>query len=194
MRLRVRVWLVIAAINGALAVALGAFAAHGLAGRLDAHALDIFETGARYHMYHALALGLASLAMRGAATRMANWSAWFFLAGIVLFSGSLYLLALTSMRVVRLRDAVRRRVVPCGLGISCACRCKDKAMSGEHILVAGSGIAGLGAALAFGDGKRRVTLIDRDPPPPDGDAEEPFRTGSGAARRSFATAMSFSDV
>jgi uncharacterized membrane protein YgdD (TMEM256/DUF423 family) len=99
MWLRVRIWLVIAAINGALAVALGAFAAHGLSGRLDAHALTVFETGARYHMYHALALGLAALAMQGAASRMANWSAWLFFGGIVLFSGSLYLLALTSIHV-----------------------------------------------------------------------------------------------
>jgi 2-polyprenyl-6-methoxyphenol hydroxylase-like FAD-dependent oxidoreductase len=44
----------------------------------------------------------------------------------------------------------------------------------EHILVAGAGIAGLGAALALGDGRRRVTLVDRDPPPPEGDAEEAF--------------------
>ncbi|MDE2266776.1 MAG: DUF423 domain-containing protein, partial [Alphaproteobacteria bacterium] len=48
-------WLAVAALNGALAVLAGAFAAHGLEGRLDAHALDIFQTGARYHMYHALA-------------------------------------------------------------------------------------------------------------------------------------------
>lgn len=91
-----RSWLVIAAVNGALAVALGAFAAHGLADRLEARALAWFETGARYHMYHALALGLAALAMQGAAGRAARWSAWAFLAGIVLFSGSLYLLALTG--------------------------------------------------------------------------------------------------
>ena len=94
-----RIWLFIAAINGALAVAFGAFAAHGLTGRLDANALSIFETGARYHMYHALALGLTALAMQGAAARMANWSAWFFIAGIVLFSGSLYLLAFTSIHL-----------------------------------------------------------------------------------------------
>jgi uncharacterized membrane protein YgdD (TMEM256/DUF423 family) len=98
MRLRMRVWLVIAAINGALAVALGAFAAHGLTGRLDQHALGVFETGARYHMYHALALGLAALAMQGTAVQRANWSAWLFFAGIILFSGSLYVLALTSIQ------------------------------------------------------------------------------------------------
>lgn len=92
------VWLTIAAINGLLAVAAGAFAAHGLQGRLDAHALTIFETGARYHMYHALAMGLAAFAIRGSAAVPAQAAAGFFLAGIVLFSGSLYLLALTGLR------------------------------------------------------------------------------------------------
>lgn len=91
-----RAWLVIAALNGALAVALGAFAAHGLSGRIAPEALGWFETGARYHMYHALALGLSALAMQGEAVRAARWSAWAFTVGIVLFSGSLYLLALTG--------------------------------------------------------------------------------------------------
>jgi uncharacterized membrane protein YgdD (TMEM256/DUF423 family) len=91
-------WLAIAAINGGLAVASGAFAAHGLQGRLDAQALQTFETGARYHMYHALAIGLAALAMRDAAAGPAANAAGFFLAGILLFSGSLYLLALTGVR------------------------------------------------------------------------------------------------
>ena len=108
-------WLAVAAANGFLAVATGAFAAHGLEGRLDAAALQIFETAARYHMYHALALGLAALALRwvvsasgaggaGARSRVARRSAaaapWLFLAGIVLFSGSLYLLALTGIRAL----------------------------------------------------------------------------------------------
>jgi uncharacterized membrane protein YgdD (TMEM256/DUF423 family) len=80
------------ALNAALAVAAGAFAAHGLRERLDARALEVFETGARYHMYHALAMILAGLiAAKGAAT-----AGWIFQAGIVLFSGSLYLLALTG--------------------------------------------------------------------------------------------------
>jgi uncharacterized membrane protein YgdD (TMEM256/DUF423 family) len=93
-------WLTIAAINGALAVAAGAFAAHGLQGKLDAHTLAIFETGARYHMYHALAMGLAAFAIRGSAAVPAGAAAGFFLAGIVLFSGSLYLLALTGARML----------------------------------------------------------------------------------------------
>jgi uncharacterized membrane protein YgdD (TMEM256/DUF423 family) len=95
----VRIWLVIAALNGALAVAFGAFAAHGLSQQLDAHALGIFETGARYHMYHALAMGLAALAMQGSAARTATWSAALFLIGIILFSGSLYALAMTGKRM-----------------------------------------------------------------------------------------------
>src|SRR5213080_1684065 len=97
-RAGMNVWLLIAAINGFLAVAAGAFGAHALQGRLDAHALQVFETGARYQMYHALAMGLAALAMRGAAVTLATAAAAFFLAGIVLFSGSLFLLALTGTR------------------------------------------------------------------------------------------------
>jgi uncharacterized membrane protein YgdD (TMEM256/DUF423 family) len=93
-------WLLIAAINGGLAVAAGAFGAHGLQARIDAQALQVFETGARYHMYHALAIGLAALAMRDAAAGPAMSAAGFFLAGILLFSGSLYLLALTGVKAL----------------------------------------------------------------------------------------------
>jgi uncharacterized membrane protein YgdD (TMEM256/DUF423 family) len=91
-----RYWFFIAAIMGALAVLSGAFAAHGLSTRLSEGARAIFETGVRYHMYHALAIGLAALVMRGEAERKARLAAILFLAGIVLFSGSLYLLALTG--------------------------------------------------------------------------------------------------
>lgn len=91
-----RIWLFLAAINGFLAVACGAFAAHGLNARLSAHSLAIFETGARYHMYHALAMGLAALAIRAGAAKRARAAAILFLVGIVLFCGSLYALALTS--------------------------------------------------------------------------------------------------
>ncbi len=100
MRLRVNIWLVIGAVNGLLAVAAGAFGAHGLQGRIDAHALEIWETGARYQMYHALAIGLAAFAIRGASATAAQAAASFFLAGIVLFSGSLYVMALTGIRAL----------------------------------------------------------------------------------------------
>ena len=85
-----RLWLGIAAVNGALAVAAGAFAAHGLRARLGIDMLAAWETGARYHMYHALAMGLAAL-------WGSRWSSTFFLTGIVLFCGSLYALALSGL-------------------------------------------------------------------------------------------------
>jgi len=87
------------AINAALAVAAGAFAAHGLRARLEARALEVFETGARYHMYHALAMVLAGvIAARGVAG--AGTAGWIFQVGIALFSGSLYALALTDVKVL----------------------------------------------------------------------------------------------
>jgi uncharacterized membrane protein YgdD (TMEM256/DUF423 family) len=82
-----RLWLGIAAVNGALAGAAGAFAAHGLKAQLAPNLLATWETGARYHMYGALAMGMAALAG-------SRWSPAVFLAGIVLFCGSLYGLAL----------------------------------------------------------------------------------------------------
>ena len=93
-----RLFLGIGAISAGLAVALGAFAAHGLRARLSAEALQTFETGARYHMYHALALLAVAWAVTrwpGAATTAAGW---LFIAGTLLFSGSLYLLAITGVR------------------------------------------------------------------------------------------------
>jgi len=81
-----------------LGVALGAFGAHALKGRLSPEDLAIFETGVRYQMYHALALLLvASFWARGpsGASQLAGWA---FTVGIVLFSGSLYLMALAGYR------------------------------------------------------------------------------------------------
>jgi uncharacterized membrane protein YgdD (TMEM256/DUF423 family) len=95
-----RVFLGIGAISAGLAVALGAFAAHGLRARLSPEALQTFETGARYHMYHALAL----LAVAWAVTRWpgtaVSVAGWLFIAGTLLFSGSLYLLAITGARML----------------------------------------------------------------------------------------------
>jgi uncharacterized membrane protein YgdD (TMEM256/DUF423 family) len=81
------------ALNAALAVAAGTFAAHGLRERLDVRALEIFETAARYHMYHALAMMLAGVLAARAAGRL-------FLAGVVVFCGSLYALALADVKVL----------------------------------------------------------------------------------------------
>jgi uncharacterized membrane protein YgdD (TMEM256/DUF423 family) len=92
-----RRWLFLSAALGFLGVLLGAFAAHGLDSRLSPRMLANFETGARYQMYHALAMGLAAFAVRGRAARLANAAGFLFLIGILLFSGSLYVLALTGI-------------------------------------------------------------------------------------------------
>lgn len=81
----------------ALAVAAGAFGAHALAPRITPERLQTFETAVRYQMFHAL--GLLVLAMLDAGTREATWAGILFVAGVVLFSGSLYLLVLTGVRV-----------------------------------------------------------------------------------------------
>ena len=86
------------ALSGFVAVAAGAFGAHGLRERLSAEMLAVFETGARYQMYHALALlasGWAAARWPGAAPQISGWA---FFTGTILFSGSLYLLSLTGIR------------------------------------------------------------------------------------------------
>ena len=84
----------IAAISGALAVILGAFGAHGLKPHLEAYQLSIYEKGVQYQFYHSLALLVAGVleAQKGG-SKWLNYAGWLFLAGIVCFSGSLYLLA-----------------------------------------------------------------------------------------------------
>jgi len=93
-----RRWFFLASVTGGLGVLLAAFGAHALAARLEPHALATFETGARYQLIHALAMGLAALAARGAAERLAKRAALLFFTGILLFSGSLYGLALSGVR------------------------------------------------------------------------------------------------
>ena len=95
------IWILAAAINGLVAVAAGAAASHLFAD--DARRLALMDTGARYAMYHALALlTLAALAGAGkrATDRFLAIAAWLFIAGTVLFSGSLYLLAFTGVRAL----------------------------------------------------------------------------------------------
>lgn len=83
------------ALQAAAAVAMGAFAAHGLKEQLSPRALEIFEVGARYHMYAALATIVIGVAHeRGIASKVPGW---LMQAGIVLFAGSLYALALTGV-------------------------------------------------------------------------------------------------
>ncbi len=92
-----RGWIAVAAVNALLAVAAGAFGAHGLQERLEPKMLANYETGAKYHMYHALAMLIAAAAAAHVRSSLAGAACIAFMAGIVLFSGSLYVLALTGI-------------------------------------------------------------------------------------------------
>ena len=95
-----RTFMFIGALMGFVGVGLGAFGAHGLKGRLSAEMLAVFETGVRYQMYHALALlalGAMMSRLEGRAVVVAGWS---FTAGILIFSGSLYALALSGVTML----------------------------------------------------------------------------------------------
>lgn len=94
-----KLFLAVAAANGLLAVALGAFGAHGLKERLSAPMLSAYETAVQYHFYHTLALfGVAILIQRLGEKTLLLSSGYLFVAGMLLFSGSLYLLALGGPR------------------------------------------------------------------------------------------------
>jgi len=81
-----------------MAVALGAFAAHGLKSRLSGDMLNAFEVGVRYHMYHALALFAVAWATSRWPESHAPAAGWAFIVGIIVFSGSLYIMSLTGVR------------------------------------------------------------------------------------------------
>ncbi len=93
-----RLFLVLGAVLGFLGVAAGAFGAHGLRGRVTAELLAAYQTGARYHLIHALALILMGALAPRLSSRATAVSGWAFVIGVVVFSGSLYALALTGTR------------------------------------------------------------------------------------------------
>lgn len=95
---RTDVWLMLAVLNGLISVAAGAFGAHALKERLTPADLAVFETGARYQMYHALALLGVAMAARGSRPRAARAAGVCLVLGIALFSGSLYAIALAGWR------------------------------------------------------------------------------------------------
>ena len=93
-----RTFFLLGAVLGFLGVAFGAFGAHGLKNRLSPELLAVFETGVRYHMYHVFALLIVAAAIGHiGSARLLVISGWSFFAGILLFSGSLYALALTGV-------------------------------------------------------------------------------------------------
>ncbi len=94
-----RTFFVLAALFGGLGVALGAFGAHALRDRVAADLLSTFETGVRYQVYHALALiGVVVAATRWPQSALPTAAGWLFVAGILIFSGSLYALVFSGQR------------------------------------------------------------------------------------------------
>jgi len=92
-------FLILGAANAALVVILGAFGAHGLKARLGADMMTVYQTGVQYHMFHALGLLAVGLTLTQLPDSMLlKWSGWLMLAGIVIFSGSLYVLSTTGWK------------------------------------------------------------------------------------------------
>lgn len=95
-----KLFIVLGAINAFLAVALGAFGAHGLEGKLSEKMLEVWKTGVTYQMFHAIGLLVIGLLVGKFATASSfTWAGWLMLIGIVLFSGSLYALSTTGIKV-----------------------------------------------------------------------------------------------
>ena len=124
--------MLLGAVAALLGVALGAFGAHGLRGRLSPDMLAVFQTGVRYHMYHALALLITALALARFDGWLIRTAGWLFIAGIVLFSGSLYALALSpaSRCSARSRRSAAWRFSPAGPASSS--RRSDRAAVDHH--------------------------------------------------------------
>ncbi|MCG6133713.1 MAG: DUF423 domain-containing protein [Nostoc sp. LLA-1] len=97
-----QIFVSIAAVFGGLSVAAGAFASHALREKISERSLEIFDTGARYQMYHALALLLVALLISRTESPQPALvaSGWLFIVGIAIFSGSLYALSLTGVKIL----------------------------------------------------------------------------------------------
>jgi uncharacterized membrane protein YgdD (TMEM256/DUF423 family) len=94
-----KIFLILGGINAALVVLLGAFGAHGLKARMTAEMLAVYQTGVHYHLFHALGLLAVGLVVTQISdSAYLRWSGWLMLAGIVLFSGSLYVLSVSGLR------------------------------------------------------------------------------------------------
>jgi uncharacterized membrane protein YgdD (TMEM256/DUF423 family) len=93
-----KILLIFAAFSAMFSVVLGAFAAHGLKSKLSETLLNTFQTGVQYQMYHSLAVILLVILYRQMPQSLLLYSSGFMLAGIILFSGSLYMLALTQIK------------------------------------------------------------------------------------------------
>ncbi len=96
-----KTFIILGAINAFIAVALGAFGAHGLEDKLTPKYLEVWKTGVNYQMYHALGLfAVAMIAGQLPSSSLVSWAGWLMFAGIIFFSGSLYVLSLTNITVL----------------------------------------------------------------------------------------------
>lgn len=95
-----RLFLTIGALSGAISVAAGAFGAHALRDKVEPRLLEVFETAARYQMYHALALLAVGVVAARTAGSLAVSAGWLFVVGTVFFSGSLYAMTFTGLRIL----------------------------------------------------------------------------------------------
>ncbi len=95
-----RLFLTAGAISGAMAVLLGAFGAHLLKQMISPEMLEVFKTGIQYQFYHTSALLMVGLLMNLNPTKSLKWSGYLFMSGILIFSGFLYLLALTGIKTL----------------------------------------------------------------------------------------------
>ena len=105
---------IIAALYGALAVILGAFGAHALKEKLDAYQLEIFNKGVQYQFYHVIALFAVVFLAEKIQPKTLTFAGWFFTAGILFFSGSLYLLATRSLMGTDALTPILGPVTPLG--------------------------------------------------------------------------------
>jgi len=96
-----KAFIIIGAINALLSVALGAFGAHGLEGKIPEKYLETWKTGVTYQMFHSTGLILIGLLLgKFPESSLLNWAGWLMLIGIILFAGSLYILAVTQIKIL----------------------------------------------------------------------------------------------
>ena len=99
MPITAKLFLILGGINAALVVMLGAFGAHGLKARMTVEMLAVYQTGVHYHLFHALGLlAVGIVALHTVDSVYLKWAGWLMLAGIILFSGSLYVLSVSGLR------------------------------------------------------------------------------------------------
>ena len=95
-----KIVLTVAAVSGLLAVILGAFGAHVLKGIISPEMLETYKTGVQYQFYHTFALLAAGILMNFNQSKALDWSAYLFMIGMILFSGSLYVLAISGVKIL----------------------------------------------------------------------------------------------